>query len=465
MSCELTLTLSGSDHKLLRNHLFPGDGCEAASILICGRAGYKGERLCVCEVIPVPYEDCIKRTPNLLTWPGNYLERAIDTADRIGGTIILIHSHPGGFFGFSDLDNESDAVSVPSLMFGSTDESIPHGSAIMIPSGEIKARLYDRSGEILPVTRIYAIGDDIRQIDNPDIIPALPFSSEMTGDLKGKSACVVGASGTGSIVIDNLCRRGIGKIVLIDFDLMEYKNLNRISNSTIRDAAEGRYKTQLLRDAIRKYRPDMEIITVESPIQNEEAIIAASSCDVLFSCVDSMEARHFCDLISRACIQPLIDVGVTIPTAQQENEAIRILDVCGRIDFVCPDAPSLSNRGVVTPEGLHAEYLRNVDPDVYRLQIDEGYIRGLPEEAPSVLTLNMIGAALAVEEWMSRCYPYRHEGNSQHNRIFFSLAGREFEYEKAGISEIEYEVQPRGKGLACPLLGLLQSKNNLKVAA
>lgn len=465
MTDDLTLSITASDHKLLCDHLFPGDGCEAASIMICGRSGHHRERLCVSEIILVPHDSCTMRTPVRLTWSGDYLEQAIDAADKICGSIILIHSHPGGFFGFSDLDNQSDAVSIPSLKFGSANESVPHGSAIMIPSGEIKARLYDRSGTLLPIKRILSIGDDIRQIDNPGAPPVLPFSSQMTDDLKGKSACVVGASGTGSIVIENLCRRGIGKIVLIDFDLIEHKNLNRILNSTIRDAEAERFKTRMLLEAIRKYRGDIEIITVEKPIQSEEAIVAASSCDVLFSCVDTMEARYYCELMSRAFIQPLIDVGVTIPTAQQENKAIRILDVLGRIDYVRPDGPSLSDRGVVTPEGLHAEYLRRVDPDIFARQIEEGYMRGVLEEAPSVLTLNMIGAALAVEEWMARCYPYRHESNCDHDRLYFSLAGREFDYEKTDDETSETEAQRKGQGLSYPLLGLIYPDDNVGVAA
>lgn len=465
MLSDLKLSLTASDHLLLRNHLFPGDGFEAVSILICGRTGSRHERLCVSEIILIPHETCTIRTAVRVDWSGDYLEQAIDAADRIGGSIILIHSHPGGFFGFSDLDDESDAVSIPSLRFGSANESIPHGSAIMIPSGEIKARLYDHSGNPHPIRHILSIGEDIKQLDEPSAPPVLPFSSQMTCDLNGKSACVIGASGTGSVVIENLCRRGIGKIVLIDFDLIEHKNLNRILNSTIQDAEAARFKTKMLQEVIRKYRCDIEIITVETSVQSEKAIVAASGCDVLFSCVDTMEARYYCELMCRTFVQPLIDVGVTIPTAQREKEAVRILDVCGRVDYVHPDGPSLSDRGVVTPEGLHAEYLLRVDPEAFVRNIEEGYIRGIPEEAPSVVTLNMIGAALAVEEWIARCYPYRHEGNGEHDRVFFSLAGREFEYEKVDYNSAEGEALSKGQGLIYPLLGLVRTENSDRAAA
>lgn len=465
MTRALTLALTASDHHDLERHLFPGDGLEAAAILICGRAGADCERLCVHRVIDVPYDECPTRTPVQLVWPGEYLEIAIDAADKIGGSIILIHSHPGGFFNFSKIDDASDASAIPALRHGSADETVKHGSAIMVPGGAIKARLYDKTGSIEPITRICSIADDIKVISNPIPANPLPFSSQMTDALGQLTACVVGASGTGSIVIENLCRRGIGKIILIDFDVMRHKNLNRILNSTIADADTERYKTAMLKEAIAKYRPDIEIISIEAPIESEEAIIAASGGDVIFSCVDTMEARHYCELMSRAFVAPLIDVGVTIPTRQSASQDVRIADVCGRIDYVHPDGPSLTDRGVITPEGLYAEYLSRVDPGALAQQQKEGYLKGFAEEAPSVLTLNMIGAALAVEEWMARVFPYRHDANAEHDRLFFSLAGREFEYDLAALQGRSEPDALRGRGLFYPLLGLVHSEANERAAA
>ena len=47
---------------------------------------------------------------------------------------------------------------------------------------------------------------------------------------------IVGCSGTGSIVIEQLARLGVGAFVLADPDIIEAKNLNRIPNSTLEDA-------------------------------------------------------------------------------------------------------------------------------------------------------------------------------------------------------------------------------------
>ena len=461
---ELTLAISSVHHQMLESHLFPGDGLEAAAILICGRAGRTFNRLSVSSALLVPYADCTLRTPVRLTWPGNYLDMAIDAADEISGSILLVHSHPGGMFAFSNLDDTSDHDTMPCLIYGCEDETIPHGSAIMVPGGAIKARLYDQNMSITPITGVQCIGPDIRDLSKPQISPILAFSSQMTDSLARKSACIVGISGTGSPTAEMLARMGIGKIVLIDFDIIEKRNLNRNLNSTIHDANAARLKTTMMSSAIKRYNPHIEVIEVATPISESEAIIAASGCDIIFSCVDTMEGRLYCDLIAEACVIPLIDMGVMIPTRNIDN-AIEIADVCARIDYVWPGGPSLRDRGQITGEGLAAEDLRRTDPESYARQLAEGYIKGVVEEAPSVITLNMQAASAAVNEWIARLYAYRHQPNSKYDRFFMSLAGCEYEFEK---SEPADTINPRniiGHGLRKPLLGMVARPQHRKDAA
>ena len=82
MKPALTLTITAREHKTLQQHLFSGDGLEAAAILICGRAGNSRERLCVHSIINVPYDACPTRTHVQLVWPGEYLEKAIERCCR-----------------------------------------------------------------------------------------------------------------------------------------------------------------------------------------------------------------------------------------------------------------------------------------------------------------------------------------------------------------------------------------------
>lgn len=68
----------------------------------------------------------------------------------------------------------------------------------------------------------------------------------MADSIGRQTACVVGVSGTGSLVTELLARKGIGHLILIDFDTIERKNLNRIVNSTAADADANRSKTWMM---------------------------------------------------------------------------------------------------------------------------------------------------------------------------------------------------------------------------
>ena len=152
-----TLAFSGATHDLVKRHLFPGDGLEAAAILVCARTPRPRQKLLVREVVLVPYGACTRRR-NAINWPGEYFEKAIDLGEPAGLCIVLIHSHPSDLFAFSDVDDASDRATLPSAFaaFGSL-----HGSAVMVPSGAVKARLYSAALEHAPVDLVTVAGDDI----------------------------------------------------------------------------------------------------------------------------------------------------------------------------------------------------------------------------------------------------------------------------------------------------------------
>ncbi|WP_025504913.1 ThiF family adenylyltransferase [Vibrio parahaemolyticus] len=454
MSCNhYKLVISSMHHQQLREHLFPGDGLEAAAILLCSKSSKR--RLLVSKLILIEHQACALRLPDKITWPGKCVEEAIDIADAEGLSVILMHSHPGGVFNFSECDDQSDQQVIPSLFEGISSSTACHGSAIMTPDGAVKARLYKKDLDFEYVESVSCASEDLSIWRAGENLPTHPlaFSSDMGKDLSFLTACIVGVSGTGSIIAEQLARMGIGGLVLIDFDRTEFKNLNRILNSTREDASNGRYKTRMFADRVKLYREDIRIECVESSINSREAVEAAGTADVLFCCVDSSEGRYVCDMISSAFLMPLLDVGVTIPTRKTPGGGTAIADVYGRIDYVFPGAPSLFDRQVYTSESLRKEYINAVDPDDHNQQVAEGYLKGVVEEAPDVIALNMRAASACVMEFIMRRYPFRHEPNSMFSRTVFSLASCEEEYESD--SSFECTQSPNmGIGLEEPLLGI-----------
>ena len=426
MNPASSLTLTAELHESARCHLFPGDGLEAAAILVCSKTPGPRLRLLARKVVPVPYEQC-QRKPYYLRWPGLAIEAAIDLAEEEGLSLILLHSHPGGFFDFSDLDNESDRLTMPGL-FQAIDAV--HGSAIMVPSGAILARHYQPDLTCKAIDLVAVPGHDLHWWwSNGDFAQRpMAFTSQTRDELGRLRAGIIGVSGTGSIVAEQAARLGFGEVLLIDFDHIEERNLNRILNSTQDDAEKQRPKVEVFERAITSYRGAGVAVTHHGSIMERDAVLAASQCDALFCCVDTRDARQLADLIAAAFLIPLFDVGVTIPTRIDADGFPKILDVCARIDYVRPGGPTLQDRGVYTQESLREEQLRRHDPDAHAAELAAGYIKGAIEQAPSVIALNMRAASDVMLEFIARAYPFRLDSNKGFARRELSIAASEEEF-------------------------------------
>ena len=452
-----TLVLPAQVADELRSHLFPGDGLEAAALLLCTVTGQRRPKWLAREVICVPHEHCTRR-PDFITWPGEYVETAIDHASARGDAVIAVHAHPGGLFAFSNADDESDHVLMSSIWHG-TDRAA--GSAIMIPNGAMRARVYD-DDRVMPVDLVMKVGTNVETWWN-DEATKLPmaFTSDMRTSLGRLSVCIIGVSGTGSIVAEQLARLGVGEIILIDFDKIEERNLNRILNATRADI--GALKVEMFADAIRRYRSDGDVISVPDSVATREAVLAACEADILFSCVDSAEGRHIADRLTAYFAMPLFDVGVAIPTEPMLDGGRRVAEVYGRVDYVYPGGSSLMDRGVYDAALLEAEYLARTAPQALARKIADGYLLGVAEEAPAVITLNMRAASASVIEFIARLFPFRDFANETRARTIFMLA----EGDEDVFAESHFKSGrrfPVAEGEAEPLLGLPALAKRRRVA-
>jgi hypothetical protein len=337
----------------------------------------------------------------------------------------------------------------------------------MTPNGAVRARVYESDQGAVPVDLVMTAGTEIlawwhdSSTAAGPMPPPMAFTSEMRAWLRQMSVCVIGVSGTGSIVAEQLARLGVGEIILIDFDKLEERNLNRILNSSLADIDS--YKVEMFAGAIRRYRPDCDVIAVPSSIAAHEPIFAACEADVLFSCVDTAEGRHIADRLSAYFAMPLFDVGVAIPTEALHAGVRRIAEVYGRVDYVYPSGSSLMDRGVYDAALLEAEYLARAAPHALSQRIADGYLRGMAEEAPGVITLNMRAASACVLEFLARICPFRDFPNETRARTIFMLA----EGDEDTFAERQFTAGDRfslALGVTDPLLGLPALARRRRVA-
>jgi len=123
--------------------------------------------------------------------------------------------------------------------------------------------------------------------------------------IEESSVLIVGVGGTGGEVAKNLALLGIGNMILIDLDTIEYSNLNRQLLFTESDV--GQYKAEIAKKYITKhYNPDIKIIVYTSPVQDIPFRVF-TEIDMIAGCVDNFLARQYLNELAIELKIPLID--------------------------------------------------------------------------------------------------------------------------------------------------------------
>ncbi len=422
---DVVLRLTGKQHAILKSHLYPGDGLEAAAIALCGRGGGLSRHcLSVYKILAIPYSACIRKS-GYLHWPTESAMPLVEEAASKGMAILKIHSHPSGFNRFSPTDTEAD-TELFSSVHGWVDDGLPHASAVMLPDGRIFGRSISVEGKMIPLPNVLVAGDDIciwPDDSHDEGIPATmlrnrqAFGSGTINLLRHLRIAVVGCSGTGSIVIEQLARLGVGHLVMVDPDVIEGKNVNRVLNTTTRQADIKISKVDALRGAVHEMGLGTKVTALPSTLFNAEAIHHVTECDILFGCMDSVDGRDLLNRIGTFYNIPYFDLGVRLDADGKGG----VNQICGTVHYLQPDGSSLLSRGVYTPEDLAAAGLRRVDPAAYENLRREMYIKGVEEDRPAVISVNMLIAALAVSELLARIHPFRDDPNGNFASFGISL--------------------------------------------
>lgn len=426
------LRLSGRQHAALLDHLFPGDGLEAVAIVVCGRRLLDDDvDLLAHAIYPIPYPECPVREADRITWKTDSLLPILSNVAKHGLSILKVHSHPGGYDRFSRLDDQSDIELFRSVS-GWIDSDRPHGSAVMLPDGTVFGRAVLSGERFVPFDRVSVAGDDVQIWDytrGQEEAPseALLRNRQLFGDgtmrrLKNLAVAVIGYSGTGSLVVEQLARLGIGRLVVIDYDSIEEKNLNRIVNATRDDADKRRPKAEVAARAVRAMGLGTEMEVVAGSLIDPTVIRLVAGCDILFGCVDSVEARHVMNRVAAYYCLPYFDIGVRLDADGKGG----IDQVCGSAHYVQPGGASLHSRGVYTMEEVRAEGIKRVDPEAFSGLLKEGYVRGVRVDRPAVISVNMLVASLAVNDFLARLHPYRLDSNAGFATQTVSLTQGEF---------------------------------------
>ena len=79
--------------------------------------------------------------------------------------------------------------------------------------------------------------------------------------LQKAGVAIVGLGGGGSHIVQQLAHIGVGDFLLIDPDVIEESNLNRLVGGTREDVAYNRPKTTIAERTIRNINPEARIVS------------------------------------------------------------------------------------------------------------------------------------------------------------------------------------------------------------
>lgn len=416
----LILRMTGRQHAEIADHVLSPDGKEAGSLLLCTPV-FRGDNaiLLVKRIINIPYDACTKRSPTYLSWPTEeFLAPLYEVLEKESLSLVMLHSHPTGFEAFSDLDDQNDLKILPRLTH-CIEGAQPHGSAIMLPTGAIKARVFGQGGEFTPIDKIIVAGEDIRvfttqikPLDVPEYIEksAQVYGAATTNIMRRLKIGVVGCSGTGSPLIELLLRYHVGELVLIDFDSIEEGNLNRMLMSRVRDVNDGRLKVERYADWISESGLPTDVQIINDKVPSDKTTDALAECDIIFGCVDNAVARHALNKIACSYLIPYFDLGVAIKP-DKKNGGVR--QAVARCHYLQPDQSCLLDRDAFSAERLRDENFRRDDPDFYKELKAAGYTQDA-DDIQAVMVLTMQAAVLGVDDLMARIGQFRVDSN----RIF-----------------------------------------------
>lgn len=385
MPAELRLT--DAQFHTLRAHLLP-DEHEHAAILVCGTAA-SGRILLCRRVVPLSGTDLESSGQLHLHVSPIALARLAKLAARDRGTLVVCHSHPfRGVVGPSPVDLETEIELCGRVLPGRLGGQ-PVG-AVILGVDDFDGRLWrDGAAHALSLT----VGGSRFRPTGPASEPGerearqmLLWGADGQRRLGGARVAVIGTGGTGSHVVTQLAHLGVGRLVLVDHDVVEQSNLSRVVGATLHDI--GAAKVHVMTAAVSRIRPETTAEAVAASVLDIDAAHLAE-CDAVVCCTDGHGSRALLTELAAQYLVPLIDLGIEVQPGRQGSRA------GGGVRVIRPGEPCLHCMRILDPALVREEFLTD---DERRAEQARGYLRGLHEPAPSVIALNGVVASLAVVE-------------------------------------------------------------------
>ena len=221
--------------------------------------------------------------------------------------------------------------------------------------------------------------------------------------LAAQKVCIVGAGGVGSLINEYLARLGVGHLVIIDDDRIDGTNTPRLVGARPTDLQprllprwlarltgwKPARKVDIAERVAREAKPNIRLDAVGADIVDPAAAEMLVDCDAIFLAADTMRARLVVNAICHQFLVPVWQVGTKVHVDTDSGE---ISDVFSVVRHLVPGQSCLWCGDLIDRTRLAEENASPEQRDAQR------YIEEVP--APSVITLNAVAAAHAVDDYL-----------------------------------------------------------------
>ena len=198
--------------------------------------------------------------------------------------------------------------------------------------------------------------------------------------LKQARVFIAGMGALGNEVAKNLALAGVGNLLLLDFDRVEYTNLNRTVLFSTKDV--GSPKVVAASKSIRRLNPLMKVTAFKTTLQNllKRQHRVLSKASILIGCLDNREARFILNHLSVKHRIPYVDGGM--------------LNAMGSIRVSIPPYTPCMECG--TPQSTYAQIGQR-----YRCEdivYEDLTVRQMAVRHPTISTVTSVTAAIQSHE-------------------------------------------------------------------
>jgi molybdopterin/thiamine biosynthesis adenylyltransferase len=184
---------------------------------------------------------------------------------------------------------------------------------------------------------------------------------------------------------------GFHEINLIDPDVLEMSNLNRVVGAYYKDAQQKLPKVDVVRRHLININPNATVTAYKKDVHDREIERVLALSDWMIVATDNHSSRLRAQELSVKYFVPLISVGVNITVKGNKIEDMSGEVITTRVgDYVCLNCLNRINPIKVASE-------RHPDQMIRDELVKRGYVTGKDIKEPAVKTLNTSLATMAVE--------------------------------------------------------------------